>query len=31
MYDEYLDPLSFVAAPKGQYVSETVNNIYCPA
>ncbi|KAK4959879.1 hypothetical protein LTR10_002767 [Elasticomyces elasticus] len=30
LYDAYLDPNKFVAAPEGQYVNETAGNIYCP-
>jgi len=29
MYDAYLDPTMFVQALEGQYVNETVHNIYC--
>ncbi|TKA70692.1 hypothetical protein B0A55_06996 [Friedmanniomyces simplex] len=30
LYDAYLDPNLFVAAPSGQYVNETAGSIYCP-
>ncbi|KAK3654055.1 hypothetical protein LTR56_003491 [Elasticomyces elasticus] len=30
LYDAYLDPSKFVAAPKGQYVNETAGSLYCP-
>ncbi|KAK3111782.1 hypothetical protein LTR53_012610 [Teratosphaeriaceae sp. CCFEE 6253] len=31
MFDAYLDPNKFVAAPVGQYVNETAGSIYCPS
>ncbi|KAK0857688.1 hypothetical protein LTR03_000723 [Friedmanniomyces endolithicus] len=30
LYDAYLDPNRFVAAPDGKYVNETAGSIYCP-
>ncbi|KAK0284887.1 hypothetical protein LTR35_000222 [Friedmanniomyces endolithicus] len=30
LYDAYLDPNKFVAAPDGKFVNETVGSIYCP-
>ncbi|KAK5138430.1 hypothetical protein LTR08_000016 [Meristemomyces frigidus] len=30
MFDTYLDPHIFVAAPRGQYLNATAKNIYCP-
>ncbi|KAK0940317.1 hypothetical protein LTR29_008056 [Friedmanniomyces endolithicus] len=30
LFDAYLDPNLFVAAPDGKYVNETAGSIYCP-
>ena len=31
MFDAYITPNDFVAAPSGQYVNETAGSIYCPS
>lgn len=31
MFDTYLDPNMFIMAPAGQYINETVGNLYCPS
>lgn len=30
MYDVHVDSTMFVASPEGQFVNETMGNIYCP-
>lgn len=31
LFKDYLSPLSFVEAPKGQYVNATAASIFCPS